>query len=173
MIELERTFLAKYLPANLDQCKKKEIIDIYIPGDSSHPTLRIRKNGDKHEITRKTLAKEGNQNILKEDTIPISAEEFKLLQSTNGRVLHKIRYYYPHNGQIAEIGIHQGPLQGLVLIDFEFENEEVMNAFEMPDFCLVDVKEAGVKLALAGGLLCGKSYAEIEEQLNAIGYNKL
>lgn len=45
MIELKRTFLAKTLP-NLKDAKRKELIDIYVPKDARHPTLRIRKNGE-------------------------------------------------------------------------------------------------------------------------------
>lgn len=53
MIELEKTYLARYLPRGLAACDCAEVIDIYIPADSVHPKLRIRKNGRKYEITKK------------------------------------------------------------------------------------------------------------------------
>jgi len=56
MDEIEKTYLVKYLPEGLVTCKHKEIYDIYLPKDSSHPALRIRKNGDQYEITKKKLS---------------------------------------------------------------------------------------------------------------------
>jgi len=53
MIELERIYLAKFIPGNLKNCKSKEILDIYIPKSSAHPKIRIRKNRDKYEMTKK------------------------------------------------------------------------------------------------------------------------
>lgn len=53
MIELERTYLAKYIPDGLKECKSKEIIDLYIPRANVHPKVRVRKNGDIYEMTKK------------------------------------------------------------------------------------------------------------------------
>jgi len=67
MIELERTFLAKQVPEGLKACKSKEIIDIYIPKViEAHAPIRIRKNGDSYEITKKTPVVEGDNSMLKE-----------------------------------------------------------------------------------------------------------
>jgi hypothetical protein len=52
-IELERTYLAKFLPEGLGAYPKKEIKDIYIPESEVHPILRVRQRGDKYEITKK------------------------------------------------------------------------------------------------------------------------
>jgi hypothetical protein len=52
----------------------------------------------------------------------------------------------------------------------EFESEEGKNSFQMPDFCLVDVTQEKI---LAGGMLCGKSYGDIEQFLKKLGYRKL
>lgn len=46
MIELEKTYLVKKLPKDLLGCKFKEVIDVYFPKESDHPSLRLRKNGD-------------------------------------------------------------------------------------------------------------------------------
>ena len=56
MIEIERTFLAKFIP-DLTNCKKLEIIDYYIPTHVGHPTIRIRKIGDNFEITKNVNVK--------------------------------------------------------------------------------------------------------------------
>jgi len=58
-IELERTFLAKYLPNDLDNFPLKQMQDNYIPKQARHPVLRIRKNGDKVCVTNVLADTEG------------------------------------------------------------------------------------------------------------------
>ena len=146
-----------------------EIIDIYFPKSSIHPTLRIIKSDDKFEITKKELIN-GNSPHKEEQTIILSEKEFNELKKVDGKILHKTRYYYNHKNKIAEIGIFQGNLKGLVLVDFEFETNEQKNSFKIPYFCLVEVTNEEF---LAGGMLCGKSYEEIEEKLKKFNYKKI
>lgn len=170
MIELEKTYLAKYLPEGLKKCESKEILDIYLPTSSRHPNLRIRKNGEKYEITKKTPIK-GDASQQKEETTTLTEGEFEELNSRlEGKRTHKIRYRYPWQGNIAEIDVFQGELKGLVLVDFEFSSEEEKNKFQMSDFCLVEVTH---KEFTAGGMLCGKSYEDIDEELKKLGYKKI
>jgi len=46
----------------------------------------------------------------------------------------------------------------------------VKDNFQMPDFCLVDVTP---EVFIAGGVICGKTYADIEDSLKKFGYSKL
>ena len=170
MIELEKTYLAKFIPQGLENCKKKEIIDIYLPTNARHPTLRIRKNGDKHEITKKEPV-ENDPSKQKEETTSLTKEEFQELnQSVEGKRIHKIRYFYPYKNRVAEIDVFQDSLSGLIVIDFEFKDENEKALFEMPDFCLVDVTPEEF---IAGGMVCGKTYQNIEEDLKKFNYKKL
>lgn len=169
MIELERTYLPKSLP-NLEGCKSKEIIDIYLPTPARHPTLRIRKNGSRYEITKKEPVAD-DPSKQKEETTSITKEEFdELNQSVQGKRVHKIRYYYPYQNRTAEIDVFQGLLKGLVLVDFEFETEEDKDSFATPEFCMVDITRQEF---IAGGMLCGKSYEDIEEELKKVGYERI
>lgn len=170
MIELERTYLVKIIPDGLKDCKSKEIIDLYIPPSSAHPVLRIRKNGDKYEITKKHPVKGDDSSEQEEQTITLTEEEFKSLSEVKGKEVRKIRYYYDYKGGTAEVDVFQDKLKGLILIDFEFDDPEEKNNFEMPDFCLADVTQ---ERFIAGGMICGKSYEDIEEELEKIGYKKL
>lgn len=170
MIELEKTYLAKYLPEGLKDCKYKEIIDIYIPKSSVHPTLRIRKNGDRYEMTKKEPVVKGDSSEQEEQTIILTEKEFNELFKLDGKSTHKIRYYYDYNGRIAEVDVFLDDLLGLVLVDFEFENILEKNSFNMPEFCLAEVTQEEF---LAGGMICGKSYKEIEENLKRYNYKKL
>ncbi|MAH42942.1 hypothetical protein CL614_04440 [archaeon] len=168
MIELERTFLAKKIP-DLTGCKSKEIIDIYIPKASNHPTLRIRKNGDTFEMTKKEPVKDDPSHQL-EQTIMLREEEFNELSKLDGMSSHKIRYYYDYKGIVAEITVFQKALKGLVLVDVEFDSKEQKEAFEIPDFCLADVTH---EYFAAGGTLAGKSYEDISDELKKFGYSKI
>lgn len=170
MLELERTYLLKFVPDGLHNCEKKEVIDIYVPKNKNHPTLRIRKNGDKFEITKKVPIDFGDTSRLKEDTVQILEEEFKEFHGLHARIVSKIRYFYKHKDRIAEVDVFQGALKGLVLVDFEFDTEKEKEEFVMPDFCLVEVTQEEF---IAGGMLSGKSYEDIEEGLKKLNYEKI
>ncbi len=79
MIEIEKTYLAKFLPKGLSKFPHKEIIDLYIPKVAEHSKLRIRKNGDSYVITKKNLVNENDASTQIEQNIKISKEEFMAL----------------------------------------------------------------------------------------------
>lgn len=170
MIELERTFLAKSLPENLKECPCKDIVDMYIENGDGHLTLRIRKNGDGYKLVQKSLMDSNDRSKQLETTIDLSQAEYESLSPSRSRKVEKTRYLYPYQGKTAEYDIFTGSLVGLVVIDFEFETEEAKDAFVMPDFCLADVTQENF---IAGGALAGKSYEDIEGELERFGYQKL
>jgi CYTH domain-containing protein len=170
MIEIEKTFLAKYLP-NISDCEKKEMLDIYVPTkDSLHARIRIRKQGDKYEITKKTPINDDHSQLL-EETIHLFEDEFKQFEiGLKGKRVHKNRFYLDYEGRKAEIDVFLDDLKGLIVIEFEFKNVEEMNSFKMPDFCLADVSQEDF---IAGGMLCGKKYSDLEKELNKFNYKKI
>lgn len=170
MIELEKTYLAKSLPVDLEEHEFKEVIDIYIPKDHKHPSLRIRKNGDKYEAMKKEPVQEGDALIQREQTIILREDEFDALKEIDGKKLRKIRYEYKGVDYFAEIDVFKDDLDGLVLVDVEFELEDDKDNFEIPEFCLADVTQ---EKFVAGGMLCGKSYVDIEKDLEKFNYKKL
>jgi CYTH domain-containing protein len=166
-LELEKTYLAKSLPLGLEKCPHKEILDIYIPSTIAHPVLRLRKKGDIFEMTKKEPAKDGDASEQTEHTIRLTEEEFKALAAIEGKQSRKIRYDYPYQGHNAEITVFKDELEGLVLIDIEFNDVMTKDSFKIPDFCLADVTQDDT---FAGGMLCGKKYADIEEKLEELKY---
>lgn len=106
VLELEKTYLAKYLPENLKDCKTKEIIDLYIPKESDHAKLRIRKNGNTLEMTKKEPVN-GDVSSQTEYTIPLTVAEYEALMKLPGKKIHKIRHYYDFEGHQAEIDVFQ------------------------------------------------------------------
>ncbi|MCA9363108.1 CYTH domain-containing protein [Candidatus Kaiserbacteria bacterium] len=170
MIELELTYLAKSLPTNLTELKSKKIIDLYVDNGTDHSDLRIRRNGDKFELTRKTPVDDGDASKQTEVTIPISKTEFESFLPVKARKVEKTRYYLEHGDRTAEFDVFKGDLSGLVVIDFEFNSEEEKDSFEMPDFCLEDITQ---ETFIAGGVLAGKTYSDIESELNRFNYTAL
>ena len=96
---------------------------IYLPKNVEHPNLRVRKNCNKYEITKKTPI-DGDVSRQMEETIHLTKDEFDSLSALDAKRLRKIRYYIEHEGRTGELDIFQGDLEGLVLVDFEFESEE-------------------------------------------------
>jgi hypothetical protein len=68
------------------------------------------------------------------------------------------------------VDIYFEALEGLAVIDFEFENDEDLEAFTMPSICLADVTQEKM---LAGGMLAGKSYQDLRPTLDRYNYRPL
>lgn len=168
--ELELTYLAKELPADLANLPSKLLVDVYYPSEDSHPLLRIRQKGDTYEITKKVMASGTDSSHMLEHTIELTSEEFAALTAAPGKRVAKRRYDYEYEGRKAEIDVFEGELDGLVVVDFEFTDRDDQLAFQMPDFCLADVTQEAF---IAGGKLAGKSYADIQADLDRYGYQPL
>lgn len=170
MLELEITYLAKTLPEGLEEYPYKELMDIYIPREAEHPHLRLRKKGNSYEMTKKTKVSEDDASAHIEETISLDEKEFNAFADVEGKRVRKFRYAFPYSERTAEIDIFQDELEGLVVVDFEFKTREELESFVIPSFCLADVTQEEF---IAGGMLCGKAYADIEENLGRFNYEKI
>jgi CYTH domain-containing protein len=169
-IELEKTYLAKYLPDDIKKFPSKEIKDIYLPKKSHHPVLRIRKNGDNYQMTKKEPITGNDSSEQTEHTIKLSKDEFAALEKLSGKEVRKIRYYYKQRDRTYEIDVFKDALAGLVLVDVEFINKKDKDVFEMPDFCSAEVTQ---EVSFAGGMLAGKKYKDLEKALKKYKYKKI
>lgn len=169
-IELERTFLVKSLPKDFEKSNYAEIIDIYIPENEEHPVLRIRKRKDIFEITKKTILRGKDSSVQTEQTISLSENEFLKLSKIKGKRLRKIRYYFNFKNRVAEIDVYKDDLEGLVMVDFEFNLEKEKEEFQMPEFCLAEVTQ---EKHTAAGMMAGKKYSEISNLLSKYSYKKI
>lgn len=170
MKEIEKTYLAKYIPEEVWQVTPNEMIDVYIPVSAKHPKLRIRKNGDKYEITKKVKVDDNDASECEESTIKLTKGEFEVLSQLPCKKVIKNRYACLINGVGYEFDVHQGDLAGLVVVDIEFTSTEQKDSFVPPDFCLMDVTQDEF---IAGGLLAGKKFFEIEAELAKRGYQAI
>jgi len=172
MIEIEKTFLVKKLPGDLEKVKPTEITDIYFPADARHPTLRLRKSGSNCELTKKTPVDKGDASRQRETSVRLSLPEWRDLASAKqGRQLRKFRYRYPYNQETWEIDIFTDKLKGLVLADIEITSDSKSWAeIQIPKFCLAEVTQSEF---IAGGMLAGKSYQDIAKKLEKYKYNPI
>lgn len=170
MVELEKTYLAKYLPADLKKYPKKEIVDIYFPYASSHPIIRLRKRGLNFRLTKKAPIDKNDSSRQFENTIELSKQEYNSFKQIIGKKIEKTRYYYKYKSRTAEIDVFKKDLKGLVVVDFEFANRSEMKNFKMPTFCLVEVTQQNF---IAAGKLAGRKYSQIRKFLDKLNYKKI
>ena len=161
MLEIEKTFLVKNIPQNLDSLKFYKIKQGYI---SSGPSpLRIRQKGDKYELTKKLFLKENDFSQAEEINIYLTEYEFNKLWPLVEKSLEKTRYIVPlQDNLFAELDIYSGKLDGFMVVEVEFENEEKMNSFVSPDWFGKDITQEDFA---ANVFLAGKSFEEIKRYL--------
>lgn len=145
-MEIERKFLVKHLPENLDKFPRVEIEQAYL---CTSPTLRIRRMGDDYILTVKEhLASASSAICNREEEFSLSAESFRRLLAKCECSLSKTRYRINlrsqtgdgfYVGLTAELDIFHGRHQGLLLVEVEFPNTETADAFVAPDWFGEDV----------------------------------
>lgn len=159
-LEIEKRFL---VPENKVEQIKSQIIpnskvimnDIYIPNGNAHKDLRLRQKGNKYMITRKRPIKDGDSTTMLETTIELSEYEFNALSGGIETNVEKERYVVNISNWKGELDIFTGRHVGLVIVEFEFQNEADLAEFEQNNnLNLVDITNiewlAGGRLAEIG-----------------------
>lgn len=146
-MEIERKYLVRDLPDDLDQYEHYEIEQAYL---CTSPTLRIRKMGDAYILTVKEKINNSSFAIHnREEEFSLSEQAYNHLLSKCdfGRV-GKTRYRInlrqqlgdgAYEGLIAELDIFHGRHMGLMLVEVEFPNTQVANNFVPPSWFGEDV----------------------------------
>jgi len=161
MLEIEKTFLVKNIPANLSSFKSIKIKQGYISTTTS--PLRIRQKGNKFEITKKIPLKEGDFSQVEEINIPLTRFEFNKLWKLAEKYLEKTRYLIPlKNNLMAELDVFSGKLKGLSFVEVEFPSESKMNSFKQPDWFGKDVTQEDFS---ANAFLADKTFFDIQQFL--------
>lgn len=132
-MEIERKFLIKELPKNLETYPCRHLEQGYL---STAPVVRVRKDNDKYELTYK-----GKGAMVREEyNLPLTAESFEhLKQKIDGRLIVKKRYMIPYGNFTIELDVFEEDLTPLTLAEVEFSSEEEANAFVAPDWFAEDV----------------------------------
>lgn len=146
-MEIERKYLVRQLPDDLEQYEHFEIEQAYL---CTSPTLRIRKMGDAYILTvKEKLSSVSSAIHNREEEFALSEQTFQhlLTKCDSGRV-GKTRYRInlrqqmgdgAYEGLTAELDIFHGRHRGLMLVEVEFPNTQVANSFVPPDWFGEDV----------------------------------
>ena len=137
-IEIERKFLVKKIPDNLDTYEKIDMTQGYLNTD---PVVRVRKENDDYILTYKGSGLLSHS----EYNLPLNKEAFEhLLKKCDGIIISKSRYKIPiENNLTAELDIFKGDLDSLKLVEVEFDSVEEANNFTPPEWFGEDVTTDG------------------------------
>ena len=130
-MEIERKFLVKELPANLDSYPHVEIEQGYL---CTSPTLRIRRMGDVYWLTVKEKVGSASTAIHnREEEFRLGRDGYEQLKAKcDGRMVLKTRYKIPVNGYMAELDVFHGRHEGMLLVEVEFPDTVAADTFVLP-----------------------------------------
>jgi len=136
-MEIERKYLVKTIPENIDSYPHKEYSQAYLNTD---PVIRIRKEGDEYVLTYK-----GKGMITREEyNLPINKDSFNhLLPKCDGFIINKTRYFIDldDDGLTAEFDIYKDYLRGFITVEVEFETQTACNNFIPPAWFGLEVSK--------------------------------
>ena len=125
-MEIERKFLIKNLPADLEQYECLHIEQAYL---CTSPVIRIRKQNDEYYLTYK-----GSGLLAHEEyNLPLTKESYEhLRKKVDGNIISKKRYLIPIKNSTlkVELDIFDAPFSALIIAEVEFPDIESANAFE-------------------------------------------
>ena len=147
-MEIERKFLLKKLPDNLDQYPHHQIEQAYL---SVNPVIRVRKEDDDYYLTYK-----GKGMMTREEYNLTLTEEayYHLRAKADGHIISKKRYLIPLENPgfregfpappadyalTIELDIFDEPFSPLTIAEVEFGSKEAAEAFVPPDWFCEDV----------------------------------
>lgn len=133
-MEIERKFLIKQIPVNLNEYPYEKIEQGYL---NTTPVLRIRRKNDSYIFTYKSAGLMSREEI----ELPLSKESYEhLIPKCDGNLITKTRYRIPEeHGYTIELDIFHGCLEGLIMAEVEFPSEEAALAFPVPDWFTCEV----------------------------------
>ena len=129
-MEIERKFLVKRLPDDLDARRSDHIDQGYLAITQDGVEVRLRNYGGQAFLTIKS----GAGAVRLEEEIEIEERRFRSLWPlTEGRRIEKRRYLVPaEDGLTIELDVYGGALTGLVTAEVEFESAAAAAAFTPP-----------------------------------------
>lgn len=146
-MEIERKYLVRDLPEDLEQYEHYEIEQAYL---CTSPTLRIRRMGDAYILTVKEhVIAESSAIHNREEEFSLSAESYqRLMEKCDSGKVSKTRYRIDlrrntddgfYVGLVAELDIFHGRHRGLMLVEVEFPSTTAANSFIPPSWFGPDV----------------------------------
>jgi CYTH domain-containing protein len=141
-VERERRYLLRELPRGLKpNDPHTQITDNYVTGTR----LRLRKVRDPRtnewtlKLTQKHAPEPPDFSRTLITNIYLSPYEYEVLSVFEGNEIRKNRYAYEHEGRRYSVDVFLGPLRGLILAETEFETDEELDSFPLPEFAALEV----------------------------------
>lgn len=133
-MEIERKFLVKKLPTDIEQYDYHDIEQAYL---CTEPVVRIRRQDNDFFLTYKSSGLMSHE----EYNLPLNEESYlHLLKKADGNIITKRRYLIPISENLTvELDIFEGVKKGLILAEVEFPTEEEALSFTAPDWLGEDV----------------------------------
>lgn len=134
IMEIERKYLVKKVPENLDQYVCLEIEQAYL---NREPVVRIRRQNQEYILTYK-----GSGMMIREEyNLPLDKKSYEhLRRKADGKIITKKRYLIPiEHGLCVELDVFEGVHQGVILAEVEFPDQETCDAFQPLDWFAEDV----------------------------------
>jgi adenylate cyclase len=127
-IEIERKFLLDGLPPALAFARRTAILQGYLAVDGD-TEVRVRRTPKAATLTIKS----GGGAVRVEEELPLAQRQADALWAlTEGRRVQKTRRVMRVGGHDVEVDEYAGALDGLVVAEVEFIDEESARAFEPP-----------------------------------------
>lgn len=172
MIEYERRFQLRILPANLAQWAVEHVEDQYFPA-TQNPQLRLRREGDRYMLTKKRPLNGQDLSEMSESTIALSKAEYSFLNARlGGRVVRKSRHRRDTEHFRLEVAEFLPPLAPLIILDVEHRrragpptDHELADALQLVLAEFEIVREVTQDPNLAGGKLAGKAFSDLDLDL--------
>ena len=133
-MEIERKYLTKKIPFNLETFNKINISQCYI---SFEPVIRLRNSDEKFTLTVKSKGLATRE----EFELSLTREQYnKLILKSDSKTIEKVRYFVPLDSvHTAEVDIYHSFLEGLITTEVEFSSEKDMESFKAPKWFGEDV----------------------------------
>jgi CYTH domain-containing protein len=129
-LEIEKKFLIKQIPQDLEQFPHKEITQWYFSDPSTGKSIRVRKIGSEYIVTRKKW-----HGVVRNETeTKINKEEFdEMWMNVENRFLKKTRYYIPYEWKTIELDVYKN-LHWFVTAEVEFSTKREAKQFVAPQW---------------------------------------
>ncbi len=140
-MEIEKKYLVKEIPFDLEKLEKEEIEQGYL---CIKPTVRIRKSNDDYFLNYKWKNKSvSDDNAIHniEYEMPLTKENYEhLLSKVDNYMIIKTRYLIPlSDGHKVELDVFDGHLKGLMFAEIEFNSDDDAVNFEKPEWLGEDI----------------------------------
>ncbi len=133
--EIERKFLLSALPEWLEECPSERIEQGYLALEAEGE-VRVRAAGDARRLT----VKRGGGRSREEVEIELDPEQFDALWPlTGGRRIYKRRYRRRVDEGLFEIDVYEGGLEGMAVVEMEFESTDAADRFQAPEWVGAEV----------------------------------